>query len=101
MSEPFDLGDRPGPYLQPFLRRPGAPPVGGAVVVPGPGGCRRLFAEVDRELRLRRGPAVFTPPVYAGDALTAPDPAFAVAALREFVTLCLAQEAVIPDVARP
>ena len=92
MSEPFDRGDRPGPYLQPLLRRPGASPVGGAVVVPGPGGCRGLFAEVDRELRRGRGPAVFTAPVYAGDALASRDPAFAVTALREFVALCLAQD---------
>ena len=96
MYESFDRGDRPGPYLEPFLMRNGARPAGGRVSVVGPGGCPSLMDGVDRALRGARGPAVFTPPVYAGDAFDAPDPAFALCALREFVEICLGQRATSP-----
>lgn len=96
MYEPFDRGDRPGPYLEPILLRDGAAPSGGRVAVVGPGGCPKLFDDVDRALRGSKRRAVFTPPVFAGDALAAPDPAFALCALREFVEICVTQSATSP-----
>ena len=96
MYEPFDRGDRPGPYLEPILMRAGAPPSGGRVSVVGPGKCSSLFDGVDAALRGSTRSALFTPPVFAGDALSAPDPAFALCALREFVDICLGQAATSP-----
>ena len=90
MYEPFDRGDRPGPYLEPILVSDGVPR-GGRVAVVGAGGCPGLMDGVDRALRAAARPAVFTPPVFAGDALSAADPAFGLCALREFVEICLGQ----------
>ncbi len=94
MSEAFDRGDRPGAYLEPILQHAGGARRGGAVRLVRAGGCSTLFGEVDRALRDRRDRTIFTPPVYIDDAFAAGDPAFAVAALREFVGICLAQQQV-------
>jgi len=96
MYEPFDRGDRPGPYFEPILLRDGTAPSGGRVAVVGPGQCSSLFDGVDAALRGSTRSAVFTAPVFAGDAMSAPDPAFALCALREFVDICLGQGVTLP-----
>ena len=96
MYEPFDRGERPGPYLEPILLRADAPPSGGRVSVVGAGKCASLLDGVDAALRGSARPAIFTPPVFAGDAMAAPDPAFALCALREFLDICLGQVATSP-----
>jgi hypothetical protein len=90
VTEGFDRGDRAGVYLKPILRTVRGEHEGGALVRLERAGTSTAFAEIDERLRERREPAVFTPPVFAGDAIRGTtNPLFAVRALREFVTICL------------
>lgn len=92
MYEAFDCGERRGAYLQPLLQRQGGAPTGGRVITVNSAGSAALYSEIDEVVR-RHGSEelVFTPPIYAGDALDAGNPEFAIRALREFVTICLLQ----------
>ncbi len=88
--EGFDRGERAGVYLKPMLRTVRGEHTGGALVTLESAGTRAAFADLDATLRSRREPAVFTPPIYAGDAVReTTNPLFAVRALREFIALCL------------
>lgn len=92
MRETFDDRDRAGVYLKPMLRTKNGAPSGGALVTleraRGEDSLDELGAPAGRPKRR----AVFTPPIFAGDALEGTtNPLFALRALREFVALCLAQ----------
>jgi hypothetical protein len=90
VNEGFDHGDRSGVYLKPILRTVRGEHEGGALVRLERAGASAAFDEIDALLRERREPAIFTPPVFAGDAIRGTsNPLFAVRALREFVTICL------------
>jgi hypothetical protein len=90
VSESFDRGERSGVYLKPMLRTARGEHSGGALVSLERAGTRSAFEELDVALRGEREPAVFTPPIYAGDAVRGTtNPLFAVRALREFIELCL------------
>ena len=91
MTEVFDGGDRAGAYLRPMLLRADGKHQGGSLVTLTRGECNAAFHELEPVLRAARTPLVFTPPIYAGDAVGATNPLFAVRALREFVAICLRQ----------
>ena len=90
LIEGFDAGERAGTYLKPIVRTARGEHSGGALVVLRRAGEHTVFEELDARLREVRDPAVFTPPIYAGDAVRGTaNPLFALRALREFVALCL------------
>lgn len=66
---------------------------GGELIALETAGAERAFREIDSALRRSRRPLIFTPPVYAGDAVHgSTNRLFAIRALREFVALCLQQD---------
>ena len=90
MNEGFDRGERSGVYLKPILQTVRGEYEGGSLVRLERAGATTAFDEVDARLRRRREPAIFTPPIFAGDAIRGTtNPLFAVRALREFVSICL------------
>jgi hypothetical protein len=89
--EGFDGGERAGAYLRPMLLSADGKHAGGSLVTLTRGESGAAFHELEPVLRAARTPLVFTPPVYAGDAVAGRNPLFAVRALREFVAICLRQ----------
>ncbi len=90
LTETFDPGDRAGTYLKPIVRTARGDNAGGALVVLERAGDDGVFAELDARLRAERRRAIFTPPIFAEDAVRGTtNPLFALRALREFVSLCL------------
>jgi hypothetical protein len=88
--EGFDSGERAGVYLKPMLKTSRGEHAGGTLITLQRAGETIAFDDVDARLRSERAPAVFTPPVYAGDAVHGTkNPLFALRALREFVAICL------------
>jgi hypothetical protein len=92
VNEVFDSGDRAGAYLRPMLLTAEGARMGGSLVTLTAGECSTVFHELEPVLRAARTPLVFTPPVYAGDAVDGLNPLFAVRALREFIAICLQQD---------
>ena len=90
LIEGFDAGERSGTYLKPIVHTARGDHAGGALVVLERAGDDAVFAELDVRLRAERRRAVFTPPIFAEDAVHGTtNPLFALRALREFVALCL------------
>ncbi len=90
--EGFDGGERAGAYLRPMLLGADGTQAGGSLVTLTRGECSAAFRDLEPVLRAAQTPLVFTPPVYAGDAVSdSRNPLFAVRALREFITICLLQ----------
>ena len=89
----FDRGQRSGVYLKPMVLDPEGELAGGELIALESAGAEKAFRDIDAALRRSRGPLIFTPPVYAGDAIHgASNRLFAIRALREFVAICLAQD---------
>lgn len=92
MIEGFDGGERAGAYLRPMLLSADGTHAGGSLVTLSRGECSAAFRDLEPVLRAAQTPLVFTPPVYAGDAVEdSRNPLFAVRALREFIAICLTQ----------
>gem|GEM_PF-4988251 len=92
MIEAFDGGERAGAYLRPMLLSADGTQAGGSLVTLTEAECSAAFRDLEPVLRAAQTPLVFTPPIYAGDAVDAArNPLFAVRALREFIAICLQQ----------
>jgi hypothetical protein len=89
--EGFDGGERAGAYLRPMLLTAEGKHAGGSLVTLTRGECSAAFHELEPVLRAAQTPLVFTPPIYAEDAVGGRNPLFAVRALREFIAICLHQ----------
>ena len=91
--ECFDAGKRSGVYLKPMVLTVEGHQAGGELIALEGAGAERAFQDIDAALRRSRAPLIFTPPVYAGDAVHgSSNRLFAIKALREFVAICLAQD---------
>jgi len=93
LVERFDGGERSGVYLKPMVLTAEGNQAGGELIALEGAGAERAFRDIDAALRRSRAPLVFTPPVFAGDAVHgSSNRLFAIRALRAFVAICLAQD---------
>jgi len=90
VNEGFDGGERAGAYLRPMLLGADGTQAGGSLVTLTQDECSSAFRDLEPVLRAAQTPLVFTPPIYAGDAVgESRNPLFAIRALREFIAICL------------